>query len=290
MKHHPHHAIAINFACFVPLAALLCIAAPARAGFIDSFAVGPQSGSLGPGDSYWGETLGELDPAQVLGGGRRLTLLADEDAPFRGLEEGSFSATLSGSTPGSLNIQAAVTTPPEASSYEPAFLLDYDCLPADWSAFDRIVVRFNSPPTEDVSVETSINSGGDAFWSDTSVPAGSQSATILFSGLNDSGPVTLAGVTSLRLKWILPAVTSLELLDVQVAGASAPELPRLNLSVSNGATLSWPTNAAGFLLESSTNLASAFTTVTNEPAVVGTNFSVTLPADRPAKFFRLHKP
>jgi hypothetical protein len=271
-------------------AAWLYIASTAGAAFIDSFAVGPQSHALGPGDSDWGETVSELDPAQALGGGRRLTLLADADAAFRALEDGSFSAVLSGSTPGSLDIQAAVVTPPEASSYEPAVLLDYDSLPADWSVCDRIVVRFSTPPTEDVAVQTSLNSGGDAFWSNTRVPAGSQSATILFSELSGSAPVMLSSVTSLRLQWNLPAVVFLALRDIQVIGASAPELPRLTLSVGAGATLSWPTNAVGFLLENSTNGVTSFATVTNEPGITGTNYVVTLPGMQAAEFFRLHKP
>ena len=271
-------------------AAWLCFASTAGAAFIDSFAVGPQSHALGPGGSSWGETVSELDPAQALGGGRRLTLLADADAAFRALEGGSFSAVLSGSIPGSLDIQAAVVTPPEALSYEPAVMLDYDSQPADWSACDRIVVRFSTPPTEDVSVQTSLNSGGDAFWSNTAVPAGSQSATILFSELSGSAPVTLTSVTSLRLQWNLPAVVLLALRDIQVMGASAPELPRLTLWVGAGATLSWPTNAAGFFLESSTNGLSSFTTVTNELGITGTNYVVTLPGTQAAEFFRLHKP
>lgn len=206
------------------LTVLLGSLASTHAAYIDSFAVGPQSGLLGPGDAYWGETMSDLDLAQVLGGGRRLTLLADEDAPFRALEDGTFSATLSGATPGSLNIEAAVVTPPEASSYEPAFLLDYDCLPTDWSAFDRIFIRFSSPPSENVSLETDLNSDGTAFWGEKAVPAGSQSITILFSELSGSGPVTVAGVTSLRLKWILPAAAMLQLRDIQVTGPPTAEL------------------------------------------------------------------
>jgi hypothetical protein len=265
-------------------------APPATAAFIDSFTVGPQSHALGAGDSYWGETVSDLDPAQVLGGGRRLTLLADEDAAFRTLEEGSFSAVLSGSIPGSLSIQAVVVNPPEASTYEPAVLLDYDCPSADWSGFDRMVVRFATPPTADVAVQTSLNSGGDPFWADTLVPAGSQSATILFSELNGSVPVSLGAVTSLRLQWTLPAMASLTLRDIQVTGAGAPARPRLSVSLNSGVTLSWPTNAPGFFLESTTNLATSFTTVTNEPVVAGTYYTVTLPATQPVEFFRLHKP
>jgi len=52
------------------LAVLICAVAPARGALIDSFAVGPQSHALGPGDSYWSDTTTSLDQAQVFGGAR----------------------------------------------------------------------------------------------------------------------------------------------------------------------------------------------------------------------------
>jgi hypothetical protein len=58
-----------NITRFVLLATLICVAAQARDDSIDNFAVGPQSHSLGPGDSYWNNPVTGLDPAQVLGAG-----------------------------------------------------------------------------------------------------------------------------------------------------------------------------------------------------------------------------
>ena len=177
------------------LTALLLLGSPVHGAIIDSFVVGPQSHVLGPGDAYWGDSVSELDPVHVLGGGRRLTLLADSDAPFRAIEEGAFSAILSGYTPGSLNISAAIVTPPQASSYEPAVLLDYDCPASDWSGFDRIVIRFDSPPTADVTLQTSLNSGGDAYWADTPVP-GLPSDRSDVAGLDSDSELHSSKVTS----------------------------------------------------------------------------------------------
>lgn len=205
----------------IALTTTISICIPARAAFIDRFAVGPQTHALGPGDSYWSETVDGLDPAEVAGGARNLTLLADADAAFRSLEAGFVSATLSGSVPGSLNIQAAIPDPSPSSSFEPAIILNYDSLAADWSAFDRIVVRFSTPPNADVAVQTSIVSAGNPSWADTSVSAGSSAVTILFSELNGLSPTN---VTSLRFQWNLPREAALVIRDIQVTGVPAPEL------------------------------------------------------------------
>jgi hypothetical protein len=270
-------------------AVLLLLAVSARGAFIDSFAVGPQEHVLGPGDAFWGETVSGLDPAQVLGGGRRLTLLADSDGPYRPVDEGTFSAILAGSNPGSLSVQASVVTAPDSSKYDPAVMLDYDCPAEDWSGFTGIVVQFASPPSEPLQLETSLNSGGGDYYSEAVVPAGSLSFAVSFSGLGGSSPIVLTAVTSLRLKFILPAMASVGLRDVQLGGGAAPA-PRLNISLGGGVAVTWPTNATGFTLESAPNLAAQFSAVTNAPVVSGTNYEVTVPADAPAQFFRLRRP
>jgi hypothetical protein len=57
------------------------------------------------------------------------------------------------------------------------------------------------------------------------------------------------------------------------------------------ATLVWPTNAAGFALETTFSLpASAWNVVTDAPAIVGNLFNVTVPATNPHQFFRLRYP
>jgi hypothetical protein len=201
------------------------------------------------------------------------------------LAEGSVSAVISGSTPGSLSIQAAIPYIEQSSSYEPAVGLDYGDIAADWSAFDRIVIRFSTPPNSNVVVQVSVGSAGNGSSVDASVPASSESATILFSDLSGLTP---ADINYLNFQWNLTREVSLTLRDIQVLGPAAPELPRLNLAAGAGlATLSWPTNATGLHLERSINLTTPFTTVTNEPVVVGTNCTVTLPGAEPAEFFRL---
>ncbi len=55
------------------------------------------------------------------------------------------------------------------------------------------------------------------------------------------------------------------------------------------ATLLWSTNAVGWELQSSPSLtATNWSTVTNAPAVVTTNFSLTIPTSEQQQFFRLH--
>jgi hypothetical protein len=49
----------------------------------------------------------------------------------------------------------------------------------------------------------------------------------------------------------------------------------------------WPTNAVGFQLQTSKLLGTNWTTITNQPANVGTNYLLTFPATNTAEFFRL---
>ena len=60
---------------------------------------------------------------------------------------------------------------------------------------------------------------------------------------------------------------------------------------SGQATLSWPTNAADdWTLESATAVSALnWVSVSNAPAIAGTNFSVTIPTDGAQQFFRLRK-
>jgi hypothetical protein len=64
----------------------------------------------------------------------------------------------------------------------------------------------------------------------------------------------------------------------------------LNLHLSGtNVVVTWPTNAAGFTLESATNLASPAIWITNAPppVVVGTNNAVTNGISGTRKFYRL---
>ena len=56
------------------------------------------------------------------------------------------------------------------------------------------------------------------------------------------------------------------------------------------ATLSWTTNAAGWELQSAASVAATnWATITNVPALVGTNFSLSITTAERQQFFRLHK-
>jgi len=66
-------------------------------------------------------------------------------------------------------------------------------------------------------------------------------------------------------------------------------LPNLTIIQTNNSrvVLSWPTNAAGFVLQSSAVVTGTYANVTNSPSTVGANYATTLPSTNPAAFFRL---
>lgn len=67
-------------------------------------------------------------------------------------------------------------------------------------------------------------------------------------------------------------------------------LPALSIKPSaKNAALTWPTNAAGFQLQSSSLLGTNanWKTITNSVAIAGTNYCLTLPVTNRAAFFRL---
>lgn len=56
-------------------------------------------------------------------------------------------------------------------------------------------------------------------------------------------------------------------------------------------TLSWPTNAAGWELQSAASVTALdWTTITNVPGIAGTNFFLNIDTVATQQFFRLHKP
>ena len=66
---------------------------------------------------------------------------------------------------------------------------------------------------------------------------------------------------------------------------------KLARAASQQVTLTWPLEANGWILESANSLAgSTWNTVTNNPGLDGTNFTLNLPATRPQQFFRLRTP
>jgi hypothetical protein len=278
------------------LVLLAGISLQSRAAYIDSFAVGPQSFYIGPGDASAGGSVSGLDTNQVIWGARSFTIYADQyGSGYRPLDEGSISVTVSGSAPGSCNAQVAEAAMPPESPYYPWIYLAYQSssFAADWSAFDRIVITFTAPPTTDMSIQTEVTTDVTTWYAETSVAAGDYSETILFSDLNPTNTVfTGSNVSYCSFSFNPPMQESFVIGDIQVTGTAAPLLPCLNaVSCEGGVTLAWPTNATGFVLQQTTNWALSFIAVTNSPVVVGTNYSVTLPCACPAEFFRLmHSP
>lgn len=70
-------------------------------------------------------------------------------------------------------------------------------------------------------------------------------------------------------------------------------LPRPRLAIAqtnnNSILLTWPTNAAGFVLQGCAAVTGTYSNVTNSPSVVGVNYATTLPRTNASAFFRLRK-
>jgi hypothetical protein len=280
------------------LASLLVLLAglslQSRADYIDSFAVGPQSFFIGAGDASAGGTATDLDTNQVVWGSRSFTIYADQNGcGFRTLDLGSISVTVSGSAPGSCNVQLSESPLQGDSDYEPWIYLAYQSggTSADWSAFDRIVMNFATAPTADMSIQAWAVSDITTWYAPATAVAGSNSVTILFSNLLATGAAfTGSNIVACFFSFSPPMAESFVIRDIQVTNTAAPLLPSLNAVKSGGGlTLTWPTNATGFVLEHSTDMAQDFSAVTNSPVVAGTNYSVTLPCACLAEFFFLER-
>lgn len=80
--------------------------------------------------------------------------------------------------------------------------------------------------------------------------------------------------------------------DSIVLSFTPAQIPRPQLSItasaSHVATLTWPTNFSGWLLESSASpVSTPWFTVTNQPSITGTNYSLSLNSTNAQNFFRL---
>jgi hypothetical protein len=264
---------------------------PSRGEYIDNFAVGPQSFQIGAGDASAGGPATNLDPSQVAWGSRSFTIYADQQGcGFRPLDLGSIAVTVNGSAPGSCSVQVAESVTEGENDYEPWIYLSYpgNGTAVDWSAFDRIVISFSSPPTADLSVQTWVtsetDSGSSTWYAPSTAAAGGNLLTILFSDLTASGAAfTGSNVASCAFSFSPPMVDYFVIGAIQVITP-----PSLNAVMSGGdLTLTWPTNAAGFVLQHTTNMSQSFAAVTANPLVVGTNYSLTLPCGCASEFFRL---
>lgn len=74
---------------------------------------------------------------------------------------------------------------------------------------------------------------------------------------------------------------------------SNPTIPQLQIAPSNGSgfTISWPTNATGFILESASSFSSStWDAVTNGIAATGDHYFVEVATTNAQSFFRLHHP
>jgi hypothetical protein len=275
---------------FASLLALLAgISLPGRADYIDNFAVGPESLIIEAGEATAGGIpLSGLDTNQVLWGSRNFYLQADQHdyCGCRPIDTGDFSLTVSGSLPGSCTVQVAESTV-TGSSYSPWIYLSYpfNGSALDWSAFDRIVITFTSPPTADMNVQAWLNSDTEWWYASSTAAAGSNSLTFLFSNLlaNDGTSCTGINVKGCSFGFSPPMSDYFVMGDIQVL----PTPCLVAAACVGGMTMTWPTNAVGFVLEHTTNLAQSFVPVTNVPVVVGTNYSVALPCSCPAEFFCL---
>ena len=271
---------------------LAAISLPAQTNFIDSFAVGPQSYYINAGDASAGGSVSGLDPNQVVWGSRNFTIYADQfGCGFRALDGGNISVSVNGSTPGALNVVVDEQASLGDSDYAPWIYLFYQSsgAAADWSDCDRMVITFTAPPTADMWLQ--VNVGSDNSWyAGIEVPAGASTVTVLFSDLIPTDtPFTGSNVLSCSFSFSPPMDELFAISSIQVIkGSPGLSLPCLNAArCAEGLQLTWPTNAAGFVLQHTIDMTQDFVAVTNEPVVVGTNYSVTLPCACPAEFFRL---
>ena len=132
---------------------------------------------------------------------------------------------------------------------------------------------------------TLVNSDGNF-----TIPTGTSATAIQgksVSGSDASGSLYFAGTFS-DIVWYVTTPNQGDGVDIQISAPSAALL-KAQL-VGSSIVCSWPTNAAGFGLQSSTNLLpGSWLDITNVPAITGTNFSVAVSADKTECFFRLKK-
>ena len=92
-------------------------------------------------------------------------------------------------------------------------------------------------------------------------------------------PLTPDPTENQQLLWLGPTFT-------YQLGLPPPTLT-IALTNSESVVLSWPTNAVGYVLQTSLAVTGSYANVTNSPAVSGVRYVVTLPNTNPAAFFRL---
>jgi hypothetical protein len=148
---------------------------------------------------------------------------------------------------------------------------DVNLQSSGYAAILEVITNLNAG-----SPEFSVNSYGASV--DTQYPFGftnflSQGATVDFADVGVGGDVhCLSSGLNVVIKLLSPLLLNIVPLD-------------------NAVLLTWPTNAAGFTLQSTTNLSSAvWSTNLPAPVVVNGQFTVTNPISGTQQFFRLSNP
>jgi hypothetical protein len=166
-------------------------------------------------------------------------------------------------------------------------------------------VSTDFPVVQPVPLQRTNHGGFDAFV--TAIDPTGQAllySTYLGGRLNDLGfgiEVDLSGaayVVGQTISTNFPTARALQPLAGGMGAAFVAKLivippPTLNVASSNGnVTLSWPSAAFGYVLQTKTNLfaTNAWATVTNAPVLSGDSYTLTLGATNQSRFFRLLSP
>ena len=174
--------------------------------------------------------------------------------------------------------------------------------------FTPVLLIFAWPGASIAQAQAPVTVGvwGDNGYGQTTVPVAAQSGvTAIAAGglhivaLTNDGSVVAWGDNSKGQTTVpvaarsgVTAIAAGYNYTVALAGGVAL-LPYLTTRISgNQLSLSWPTNAAGFTLQSTLNLTPpvTWTDSTQSPAVIGTHFTVTNAASVRDQFYRLSKP
>ena len=116
--------------------------------------------------------------------------------------------------------------------------------------------------------------------------AGTNYATIGYSPYGDPG--INGSVDEFRIYNGLLSPEEIQASDVLGPNTPLSTTARLNATVSGGTTtLSWPLASAGFAVQTTSNILSSWTTLTNAPAISGSQWQLVVPNSGGSKFYRL---
>jgi hypothetical protein len=116
--------------------------------------------------------------------------------------------------------------------------------------------------------------------------AGTNYASIGYSPYGDPG--INGSLDEFRIYNGILSLEEIQASDLLGPGTMLSTTATLSVSLSGGNTvLSWPLASAGFALETSTNLQSGWTTLTNAPSISGSTWQIVLPGTGSSAFYRL---